>query len=87
MSEEKYAPSAEMIANAHVDAAKYEAMYTESVKDPSNIQIFRSNGTKTASLMFAQTALIVTRTRPQTKLQSSGRAMTPPSTNIFLMVS
>ncbi len=34
MSEEKYAPSAEMIANAHVDAAKYEAMYTESVKDP-----------------------------------------------------
>jgi len=34
MSEEKYAPSAEMIANAHVNAAKYEAMYTESVKDP-----------------------------------------------------
>ena len=34
MSEEKYAPSAEMAANAHVDAAKYEAMYSESVKDP-----------------------------------------------------
>ena len=33
MSEEKYAPSAEMAANAHVDAAKYDAMYAESVKD------------------------------------------------------
>jgi len=33
MSEEKYAPSAEMAANAHVDAAKYEAMYAESVND------------------------------------------------------
>ena len=33
MSDEKYAPSAEMAANAHVDAAKYDAMYAESVND------------------------------------------------------
>jgi acetyl-CoA synthetase len=34
MSDEKFAPSAEMAANAHVDAAKYDAMYAQSVTDP-----------------------------------------------------
>ncbi len=34
MSEEKYAPSAEMTANAHVDSAKYATMYAESINDP-----------------------------------------------------
>ncbi len=34
MSDEKFAPSAEMVANAHVDASKYQAMYTASVSDP-----------------------------------------------------
>ena len=34
MSDEKYAPSAECVANAHVDAAKYAAMYQQSVQDP-----------------------------------------------------
>ncbi|WP_299624182.1 acetate--CoA ligase [uncultured Tateyamaria sp.] len=35
MSDSKtYPPSAEMAANAHVDAAKYEAMYAASIADP-----------------------------------------------------
>jgi len=34
MSDEKYAPSAEMAANAHIDAAKYESMYAQSVGAP-----------------------------------------------------
>ncbi len=34
MSDKTYAPSSEMAANAHVDAAKYEAMYAASVNDP-----------------------------------------------------
>ncbi|WP_415403508.1 acetate--CoA ligase [Tateyamaria sp. SN3-11] len=35
MSDSKtHAPSAEMIANAHVDAAKYDAMYAASISDP-----------------------------------------------------
>ncbi|WP_299295788.1 acetate--CoA ligase [uncultured Tateyamaria sp.] len=29
-----YAPSADMAANAHVDAAKYDAMYAASIQDP-----------------------------------------------------
>ncbi|SMD09775.1 acetyl-CoA synthetase, partial [Tropicibacter naphthalenivorans] len=29
-----YAPSADMVANANVDAAKYEEMYARSVSDP-----------------------------------------------------
>ena len=31
---QSYAPSAEMVARAHVDAAKYDAMYAASVNDP-----------------------------------------------------
>ena len=31
-----YAPSAEMVANAHVDAAKYDQMYAESIADPES---------------------------------------------------
>ncbi|MBU2982118.1 acetate--CoA ligase [Lentibacter algarum] len=31
---ETYPPSAEMIKNAHIDAAKYDEMYAASVKDP-----------------------------------------------------
>ncbi len=34
MSNEKFAPSAEMSANAHIDAARYDAMYKQSVSDP-----------------------------------------------------
>ena len=34
MSDEVYAPSAAFSANAHVDAAKYDAMYEKSVSDP-----------------------------------------------------
>ena len=35
MSDTKtYAPSADTVARAHVDAAKYEAMYAASVTDP-----------------------------------------------------
>jgi acetyl-CoA synthetase len=35
MSDTKtYAPSSEMVANAHVDAAKYEKMYAASISDP-----------------------------------------------------
>ena len=29
-----FPPSAEMAANAHVDAAKYDAMYAASIADP-----------------------------------------------------
>ncbi len=34
MADKKYAPSADMVAGAHVNAAKYEEMYAASVKDP-----------------------------------------------------
>ncbi len=34
MADTKYAPSADMIAGAHVNAAKYEEMYAASVADP-----------------------------------------------------
>jgi acetyl-CoA synthetase len=34
MSQETFPPSKEFIANAHVDAAGYEAMYDASIKDP-----------------------------------------------------
>jgi acetyl-CoA synthetase len=35
MSETKtHAPSADFVANAKIDAAKYDAMYAESVNDP-----------------------------------------------------
>lgn len=34
MTEKTYAPSAEISANAHADAAKYEEMYAASVADP-----------------------------------------------------
>ncbi|MRU16702.1 acetate--CoA ligase [Roseovarius sp. A21] len=34
MSDKTYPPSSELVANAHVDAAKYEEMYAASIKDP-----------------------------------------------------
>lgn len=34
MTDKMYPPSAEMAANAHVDAAKYEKMYAASIADP-----------------------------------------------------
>ncbi len=34
MSDKTYPPSSDFIANAHVDAAKYDAMYASSIKDP-----------------------------------------------------
>ena len=34
MSDKKFAPSAEMAGNAHVDAAKYASMYEQSVRNP-----------------------------------------------------
>ncbi|GAB4269582.1 MAG: acetate--CoA ligase [Pararhodobacter sp.] len=34
MSDQIYAPSADFVANAHVDAAKYDAMYAESMSNP-----------------------------------------------------
>jgi len=34
MSDEKFAPSAEMAAGAHIDAARYDAMYAQSANDP-----------------------------------------------------
>ncbi|MBT2130070.1 acetate--CoA ligase [Aliiroseovarius lamellibrachiae] len=36
MSDKTYPPSAEFIANAHIDAAKYAAMYDASVNDADN---------------------------------------------------
>ena len=43
MSDSKtHAPSAEMIANAHVDAAKYDAMYAASINDPDGF--WRAHG-------------------------------------------
>ncbi|WP_144435538.1 acetyl-coenzyme A synthetase N-terminal domain-containing protein, partial [Roseovarius atlanticus] len=34
MSDKTYAPSADFVANAHVDAAKYDEMYAASINDP-----------------------------------------------------
>ncbi len=34
MSDKTYAPSAEMVANAHIDEATYDAMYAASIADP-----------------------------------------------------
>ena len=34
MSDKTYPPSSELVANAHVDAAKYEEMYAASIDDP-----------------------------------------------------
>ncbi len=58
-----YAPSADFIANAHVDAARYEEMYAASIADPDafwaehgkridwikpfTFRMSRSNGLKT----------------------------------------
>ena len=34
MTDQTYPPSADMVSNAHVDAAKYAEMYKASVSDP-----------------------------------------------------
>jgi acetyl-CoA synthetase len=34
MSDQTYAPSAEMAANAHADKETYDAMYEASINDP-----------------------------------------------------
>ena len=34
MTDQMHQPSAEIVADAHVDAAKYEEMYAASVADP-----------------------------------------------------
>ncbi|WP_136637605.1 acetate--CoA ligase [Pseudooceanicola onchidii] len=36
MTDQTYPPSADMVSNAHVDAAKYDAMYKASVADPDS---------------------------------------------------
>ncbi|PTX47673.1 acetyl-CoA synthetase-like protein, partial [Allosediminivita pacifica] len=33
-SDKTYAPSDEIVRNAHVDAARYEELYKQSVEDP-----------------------------------------------------